>query len=70
VRIIVARETIDARVEDRLHKKIIAMSRVLNDRGLAALAYDPLDIDEALPAGIEPEDVEEILDHLEEPESR
>jgi SNF2-related domain len=70
VQIVVARETIDARVEDRLHKKIIAMSRVLNDRGLAALAYDPLDIDGGLPAGIEPEDVEEILDHLEEPEDR
>lgn len=70
VRIVVARDTIDARVEDRLHKKIIAMSQVLNDHGLAALAYDPLDIGEDLPAGIEPEDVEEILDHLEEPESR
>lgn len=70
VRIIVARETIDARVEDRLHKKIIAMSRVLNDRGLAALAYDPVDIDEVLPAGIEAEDVEEILDHLEESDDR
>lgn len=70
VRIVVARDTIDARVEDRLHKKIIAMSQVLNDHGLAALAYDPLDIGEGLPAGIEPEDVEEILDHLEEPESR
>lgn len=70
VRIVVARETIDARVEDRLHKKIIAMSRVLNDHGLAALAYDPLDVDEGLPAGIEPEDVEEILDHLEQPDDR
>jgi SNF2 family DNA or RNA helicase len=70
VRIVVARDTIDARVEDRLHKKIIAMSRILNDHGLAALAYDPLDIDETLPAGIEPGDVEEILDHLEEPEGR
>jgi SNF2 family DNA or RNA helicase len=68
VRIVVARDTIDMRVEDRLHKKIIAMSQVLNDRGLAALAYDPLDLDEGLPAGIEPEDVEEILDHLEQPE--
>ncbi len=70
VRIAVARDTIDARVEDRLHKKIIAMSRVLNDHGLAALAYDPLDIDETLPAGIEADDVEEILEHLEEPEGR
>jgi SNF2 family DNA or RNA helicase len=67
VKIVVARDTIDARVADRLHKKIEAMSRVLNDHGLAALAYDPLDVDEGLPAGIEPEDVEEILDHLEEP---
>jgi SNF2 family DNA or RNA helicase len=70
VRIVVARDTIDARVEDRLHKKIVAMSRVLDDHGLAALAYDPLDIDEVLLAGIEPEDVEEILDHLERPEDR
>jgi hypothetical protein len=68
VRIVIARDTIDTRVEDRLHKKIVAMSRILNDRALAALAYDPLDVVEELPAGIEPEDVEEILDHLEQPE--
>ncbi len=40
------------------------MSKILNDPGLAALAYDPLDIQEEFVGGIEPGDVEEIMDHL------
>jgi L-amino acid N-acyltransferase YncA len=41
------------------------------DRGLPILVATggDGDIGEGLPAGIEPEDVEQILDHLEEPEA-
>lgn len=40
------------------------MARILNDRGLAAMAYDPDDVIEEFPAGLEAEDVEEVIDHL------
>lgn len=62
--ILEARETIDSRVAARLKAKIDAMSLILNDPGLAALAYDPLDVVEEFPAGIQPEDVEQIVDHI------
>lgn len=64
VEILEARGTIDSRVARRLKAKIDSMSQILNDPGLAALAYDPLDVVEEFPAGIQPEDVEEIVDHL------
>lgn len=64
VEILEARGTIDSRVARRLKVKIDSMSQILNDPGLAALAYDPLDVVEEYPAGIQPEDVEEIVDHL------
>jgi SNF2 family DNA or RNA helicase len=67
VEILEATRTIDTRVARRLTKKIEAMATILNDHGLAALAYDPADVEEDFEAGIEPEDVEEILDHLERP---
>ncbi|RJR50712.1 MAG: DEAD/DEAH box helicase [Desulfobacteraceae bacterium] len=62
--ILEARWTIDSRVAKRLKVKIDSMSIILNDPGLAALAYDPLDIVEDFPAGIQPEDVEDIIEHL------
>ncbi len=64
VEVLEARWTIDTRVASRLKAKIDSMSVILNDPGLAALAYDPLDVVEEFPAGIQPEDVEEIVDHL------
>jgi len=64
VEILEARSTIDSRVATRLKAKIDSMSLILNDPGLAALAYDPLDVVEDFPAGIQAEDVEEILDHI------
>lgn len=67
VEILEATGTIDTRVARRLMKKIEAMALILNDHGLAALAYDPADVEEDFEAGIEPEDIEEILDHLERP---
>jgi SNF2 family DNA or RNA helicase len=64
VDVLEASDTIDSRVASRLKAKIDSMSTILNDPGLAALAYDPLDVVEEFPAGIEPEDVEQILDHI------
>src|SRR5207302_3988173 len=43
VEVLEAADTIDQRVSLRLKAKIEAMSRILNDPGLAALAYDPED---------------------------
>jgi len=62
--ILEAQDTIDSRVASRLKAKIDAMSLILNDPGLSALAYDPLDVVEEFPAGIQPEDVEQIVDHI------
>jgi SNF2 family DNA or RNA helicase len=59
-----ARATIDTRVARRLAEKIDVMSRVLNDPGLAKLAYDPEDVEEEFPGGLEAADVEEVVDHL------
>jgi len=58
--------TIDIRIQQRLATKILAMSQILNDGGLRALAYDPEDIDEPFNGGIDLADVEEIIDHLRE----
>lgn len=68
VEVVEAADSIDQRVSRRLKLKIDAMSRILNDPGLAALAYDPDDVVEEFPAGLEPEDVEEVVDHLTERE--
>lgn len=70
VEILEARWTIDVRVARRLKAKIDAMSIILNDPGLAALAYDPEDVIEEFPAGIQQDDVDEIVDHIAHGESR
>ena len=64
IHILEARWTIDARVALRLKAKIDAMCQILNDPGLAALAYDPEDVVEEFPGGLEAGDVEEVVDHL------
>lgn len=64
VSILEASATVDARIATRLKSKIDVMSAILNDPGLAALAYDPEDVEELFPAGVEAADVEEIVEHL------
>lgn len=64
VDILEARGTIDARIASRLSAKIDAMAEILNDDGLRALAYDPEDVIEPFEAGIQLDDIEEIIDHL------
>lgn len=65
VDILEAAGTVDSRVASRVWSKIQVMSQILNDHSLEALAYDPEDIEEEFPAGLQPEDVEEVLQHLE-----
>jgi len=64
VEILEAADSIDQRVAQRLKAKIDAMARVLDDPGLAALAYDPEDVVEEFEGGIELDDLEEIMDHI------
>ena len=64
VDILVASDTIDSRVNDRLTAKLETMEAILNDHGLGALVYDAEDVEEDYPAGIEPHDAGSILDHI------
>ena len=64
VDVLQASGTIDVRIQQRLASKIMAMSQILNDDGLRALAYDPEDVDEEFDGGIDLDDIEEIIDHL------
>jgi SNF2 family DNA or RNA helicase len=68
VDVLQATGTIDIRIQQRLVSKILAMSQILNDPGLRALAYDPEDVDEEFEGGIDLNDLEEIIDHLSGPE--
>lgn len=56
--------TIDGRIAERLGSKIQAMVQILKDDGLRALAYDPEDVVEDVEGGIELNDIEEIVEHL------
>jgi hypothetical protein len=42
----------------------MAMSQILNDEGLRALAYDPEDVVDEFEGGIDLDDIEDIIDHL------
>jgi hypothetical protein len=64
VDVLQASGTVDVRIQQRLAAKILAMSQILNDEGLRALAYDPEDVADEFDAGIDLYDVEEIIDHL------
>lgn len=64
VEVLEAAWTIDSRVSRRLSTKISSMAHILNDPGLLRLAYDPEDVEEEFPGGLEPADVEEVVDHL------
>ena len=44
--------TIDINIQQRLSTKIVAMSQILNDEGLRALAYDPKTLKRSLTAGL------------------
>ncbi len=62
--ILVATDTIDNRVEQRLAEKVRTMSAVLDDPELSQLVYDPEDITEDVPGGLDYQDAEDLLQHL------
>lgn len=64
VSVLEAEGTIDANIARRLKEKIDVMATILDDPGLQALAYDPDDVIEEFPAGLELADVEDVIDHL------
>jgi hypothetical protein len=64
VEILEANDTIDDVVENRLGDKICAMGKVLDDPYLCAMAYDPEDIVEDIPAGMDKRDIHEIRRYL------
>lgn len=63
IEIVVAKDTIDEVVANRLGQKTKLMSKVLNDPGLAKLAYDPEDLDR-LETEFDKEDQEQIQNHI------
>jgi hypothetical protein len=64
VEILVARGTIDELLIRRLNEKIENMGKVLNDKYLSSLAYDPFDISQEDEFGIDSKDFVEIKKHI------
>lgn len=64
IEIISANDTIDEVINNRLKNKILTMGKVLDDFDLGALAYDPEDIVEEIPGGIDISDLDEIKIHI------
>jgi len=64
VEIIIAKNTIDDLLINRLNKKAEAMGKVLNDPYLLKLAYDPEDIPDDEVLGLDNEDIAEIHKHV------
>lgn len=62
IEILISKNTIDEVIIKRLNVKTENMARVLNDRSLLTLAYDPIDIDENF--GLNLEDVKLIQEHI------
>lgn len=64
VEVLTAAETIDDAVRDSLHRKVLTMAAVLEDQALAELAYDPEDVIERVPGGLDRQDIMAVIDHL------
>lgn len=65
VYIIEARDTVDQVIASRISQKVANMEQVLNDPGLAALAYDPFDLpDSEIWGGFDVESSPALLKHL------
>jgi SNF2 family DNA or RNA helicase len=64
IEIIVAENTIDEILIERLNNKILAMGAVLEDPYLQSLAYDPADILPEDEIGLDQKDIDDIRNHL------
>ena len=64
IEILIAKNTIDELLINRLNQKTEAMGKVLNDPYLLRLAYDPSDIPDEDALGLDTEDIEKIRYHI------
>lgn len=64
VYVLVASETVDDSVQDRVSQKIAALGLLLDDEHLTALALDNDEETEEVPAGLDPDDLDSFLAHV------
>lgn len=64
VEIIIGEGTLDEQLKDRLNDKVEVMARVLDDKDLLKLVYDPADIDVSDEDGLDQMDIKIIRDHI------
>lgn len=64
VEILIAEDTLDRRLVDRLNEKISNMGYILDDKYLRTIAYDPFDVVSVDPAGMDEQDAQLIRDHI------
>jgi len=66
IEVLHAPQTIDHHINASLERKVQTMASVLDDEDLLTLAYDPADVVEDIPGGLDKTDVQAILAHLEQ----
>ena len=64
VEIIMGKDTLDEHLKGRLNDKVEVMGKVLDDKYLLKLAYDPADIDISNEDGIDQLDINVIKEHI------
>ncbi len=62
IEILIAKDTIDEVLIERLNRKTRSMAKVLNDSELLKFAYDPFDLESGI--GLDADDVNSIYKHL------
>lgn len=64
IELLLASNSLDQRIDQRLREKIAAMSEVLNDEFLQRMAYDPYDVDASSISGVDDKDIEDIRSYF------
>lgn len=62
--LLIAENTIDESLDLRVTQKIAALGALLDDDQLKALAYDPEDIVDDMPAGLGGDDIDSVIAHV------
>ncbi|MGM1055469.1 MAG: DEAD/DEAH box helicase [Bacteroidota bacterium] len=66
IELLLAKNSLDSRIDDRLREKIAAMSAVLEDPFLERMAYDPYDIIDESGVGLDNKDIDDIRSYFAE----
>ena len=64
IEILISKNSLDNRIDERLRSKISNLDNLLNDSTLKELAYDPYDIEDQNISGIDSEDYSTIKEYL------